>query len=349
MAYTYEDFTTAAKNAGLMDSFDQNDLDYAKKYPEFGLSMVSLKRDLGSAQTDEQKLLATEAMNQLRKNYGSYWTGNAGNRSYATSYGSKITGLQDQIDNYGPFSYDPSTDPLYADYKKAYLREGQRAAANALGQAAASTGGIPSSYATQAAQQAANYYAGKVADQIPTLRAQALEEYNNDLNRLRNNLSMYQGQDNTDYSRYLDMLNAEYQRDRDAVADAQQEFNNAMAIYEATGKITGPLKDLFGKAAASSGGGGGGGGGGYYGGGGGSTTSSTGTWDPKTQATATAVNAVKSALAGATAKVSSTPTSSSTAKASSSSKVSAPASTSAGKVSAGKTSVAANIKALGAR
>lgn len=301
MAYTYEDFTTAAKNAGLMDSFDQNDLDYAKKYPEFGLSMVSLKRDLGSAKTDEQKLLATEAMNQLRKNYGSYWTGNAGNRSYATSYGSKINGLQDQIDNYGPFSYDPSTDPLYADYKKAYLREGQRAAANALGQAAASTGGVPSSYATQAAQQAANYYAGKVADQIPTLRAQALEEYNNDLNRLRDNLSMYQGQDNTDYSRYLDMLNAEYQRDRDAVADAQQEFNNAMAIYEATGQITGPLKDLFGKAAASSGGGGGGGGG-YYGG---PTTNDDNNGKNTTSTDKLAIGIAK-ALAGATAKVGAT-------------------------------------------
>lgn len=268
MAYTYDDFTTAATNAGVLDSFDQNDLDYAKKYPEFGLSMVSLKRDLGSATTDEQKLLATEAMNQLRKNYGSYWTGENGNRSYAASYGSKINDTMGKIDNYGDFKYDPASDPLYSDYKKSYLREGSRAAANALAQSAAATGGMPSSYAELAAQQAANYYAGKLADAVPTLRAQALDEWNNGLNVLRGNLSMYQGQDDSDYKRYLDMINAEYQRERDAVADAQQELANALQIYELTRKVTGPLKDLIGSAASS---GGGGGGGGYSGGGGSST------------------------------------------------------------------------------
>lgn len=265
MAYTYDDFTKAASSAGVLNSFDANDLDYAKKYPEFGLSMVSLKRDLGNAKTDEQKLLASEAMNQLRKNYGSYWTGGQGNRSYAASYGSKINDTMKQINNYGDFKYDPGSDPLYSDYKKAYLREGDRAAANALAQSAAATGGRASSYANAAAQQAANYYAAKVADAIPTLRAQALDEYNNGLNILRSNLNMYQGQDDSDYKRYLDMINAEYQKERDAVADAQQELANAMQVYQVTGKITGPLKDLIGAAVkentGSSGGGGGGGGG----------------------------------------------------------------------------------------
>ena len=264
MAYTFDDFTKAATSAGVLDSFDANDLDYAKKYPEFGLSMVSLKRDLGNAKTDEQKLLASEAMNQLRKNYGSYWTGDSGNRSYAASYGSKINDTMKRINDYGDFKYDPGTDPLYSDYKKAYLREGERAAANALAQSAAATGGIPSSYAQTAAQQAANYYAARVADAIPTLRAQALDEWNNGLNVLRGNLSMYQGQDDSDYKRYLDMINAEYQKERDAVADAQQEYANALQLYQLTGQITGPLKDLLASAVKESTGGGGG----YYGGGG---------------------------------------------------------------------------------
>lgn len=293
MAYTYDDFTKAATSAGVLDSFDQNDLDYAKKYPEFGLSMVSLKRDLSNAKTDEQKLLASEAINQLRKNYGSYWTGDAGNRSYAASYGSKINDTMKQIDNYGNFTYDPSTDPLYSDYKKAYLREGERAAANALAQSSAATGGVPSSYAQTAAQQAANYYAGKVADAIPTLREQALNEWNNGLNVLRSNLSMYQGQDDSDYKRYLDMINAEYQKERDAVADAQQELANALQIYQMTGKVTGPLKDLL--AAAVSSGGGSSGGGGYSGGGG--TTKKT-----TTPASSVSTKTASQALADTVAK-----------------------------------------------
>jgi len=322
MAYTYDDFTKAATAAGVLNSFDQNDLDYAKKYPEFGLSMVSLQRDLGNAKTDEQKLLASEAINQLRKNYGSYWTGDSGNRSYAASYGSKINDTMDKIGSYGDFKYtgqddykklldsvvnqksfkyDPSTDPLFSDYKKAYLREGDRAAQNALAQSAMATGGIPSSYAQTAAQQAANYYAGKLADSIPALRAQALEEYNNKFsqllqklsamdtdrsteyqtytdkyNMLKDALSMYQGQDDSDYKRYLDMINAEYQRDRDAVTDAQQELANALQIYQLTGKITGPLVDIMGTAAAPSTGGGGGG----YSGGDGTTKTTPKTATP---------------------------------------------------------------------
>ena len=292
MAYTYDDFVTAATNAGMMDQFGTGDLDMAKKYPEYGLSMVSLKRDLGNAKTNEQQLLANEAINQLRKNYGSYWTGDAGDRSYAASYGSKIDDTMDKIAGYGDyagtyrddiartigdigsyknytgaygsqigdllrqvgdygefrysnqdnyknlldsianrkeFSWDPETDELFSQYKKTYLREGDRAAANALAQAAGATGGNVSSYATQAAQQAANYYAGQLADAIPALRSQALGEYNSRtaqllealgvlntdraneyqtwgdrLTQLLSSLGALQGQDATDYARYLD-------------------------------------------------------------------------------------------------------------------------------------------------
>jgi len=201
MAYTYDDFTKAANSAGVMDSFDYNDLTLAQKYPEYGLSLVTLKRDLGNAKTNEQQLLVNEAINQLRKNYGSYWTGDQGDRTYATSYGSKINGLQSKIDNYGDFtydkegdyqglldkianqeefSYDPDTDPIYSSYRKAYLREGDRATANAMAKAAAATGGRQSSWSDYVGQQAGNYYAAQLADKIPELRAQRLSEYNNE-------------------------------------------------------------------------------------------------------------------------------------------------------------------------
>lgn len=272
--YSFSDFQKAANKAGVLNSFDANDLDFAQKYPEFGLSMISLYRDLGNAKTNEQKLLATEAMNQLRKNYGSYWTGESGNRSYATSYGSQIADAMDAVNNYGDyesayekqiqnalkkitgygdfkygnekgyqnllkqlterksFSYNPATDPLYASYKKMYNREGDRAAANALAQAAAATGGVPSSYAATAATQAGNYYAAQLADMIPELRNQALNEYNNEYalilqalgaldtdrsqkyqvygdrySQLLQSLNALQGQDQTEYGRYTDRYN----------------------------------------------------------------------------------------------------------------------------------------------
>lgn len=311
MAYTYNDFVTAATNAGMMDQFDTNDIDMAKKYPEYGLSMVSLKRDLGNAKTNEQQLLANEAINQLRKNYGSYWTGDSGNRTYAASYGSKISDTMDRIKNYGDFKYssqdqykklldqaanreefswNPEKDELFSDYKKTYLREGDRAAADALAQAASATGGNISSFAQQAAQQGANYWAGKLADAIPALRAQRFGEYTDNFNMLLNSigqmsadrdneyrvwgdklaqlqqvLTNYQNQDKSDYARYLDMVNAEYQRERDAVADAEKELQNALTIYQLTGQATGALKDMLAAAGLGTAAGGGSSGGGWSG------------------------------------------------------------------------------------
>lgn len=77
MAYTYDDFVTAANRAGVMDMFSQDDLGLVQKNPEFGLSMVKLQQDINSASTTEQKLLAQEAQNQLRKVYGGMTTGAA--------------------------------------------------------------------------------------------------------------------------------------------------------------------------------------------------------------------------------------------------------------------------------
>ena len=72
MAYTYDDFVKAANQSGLMGQFSQDDLNLAQKYPEFGLSVLSLKKDYNNAATAEQRLLANQAANELRKSYGNY-------------------------------------------------------------------------------------------------------------------------------------------------------------------------------------------------------------------------------------------------------------------------------------
>ena len=264
MAYTSTDFNKALKASGL--SLGTSDLDMAARYPEYGMSLIQLNQDLGKAKTNEARLLATEAINQLRKNYGSYGVGESGNKTYATSYGSK-TG--DLIDNITSFDYDPDTDPIMAAYRKQFTREGERAAANALATSAAATGGRPSSYANTAAQQAANYYAAQLADKVPELREQAFAE-------LLQQLGAVQSQDEIDYKRFLDEVNTDYQRDRDAVNDAQQEWNNAWQIFLKTGKVTGPLKGVITGTGATGNGNTGGGGGGGTGGGTGGTGGGTG-------------------------------------------------------------------------
>ncbi|MBQ7346113.1 MAG: hypothetical protein IJW45_08675, partial [Oscillospiraceae bacterium] len=210
MAYTYDDFVSAASSAGMMGEFSEYDLQTARNDPEYGLSILRLKQDAANATTEEQRLLANEAANQLRSAYG--------NRSSGTGYQNQIDGLIGRIDSYGsfnyrdqdaydkllaglvdrqPFSYDPETDPSWGAYRKAYLREGDRASANAMAQAAAASGGRPSSYAMTAAQQAGNYYAGQLADMLPTLEQNAYSRYMDELNAQLNSLGALQTDRNT--------------------------------------------------------------------------------------------------------------------------------------------------------
>ena len=160
MAYTYDDFVNAANTAGMMDQFDDDDMKLAQSHPEYGLSMLSLKRDYGNAQTDEQRLLINEAANQLRG-------------SYAPQQRNAAVGGVYNNGSMRDFTYNAREDPVYQDYRKQYLREGDRATANALGQASAASAGRPSSYAVTAATQAGDYYATQLTDKIPDLYNQA--------------------------------------------------------------------------------------------------------------------------------------------------------------------------------
>lgn len=236
MAYTYDDFVNAANQSGLMGQFSQDDLNLAQKYPEFGLSVLSLKKDYNNATTAEQRLLANQAANELRKSYGNYSGGaDGGSFRLESKLNRRADDLLDRLGSFGSFSYDEAptyenafaqqqkdlldrilnredfawskeTDPQWSSYKKSYLREGDRATANALAQASAASGGRPSSYAVNAATQAGDYYATKLNDMIPTLYQQAYERYLDEYNMKLKDLNTVNQQEQLDYAKYLDRL-----------------------------------------------------------------------------------------------------------------------------------------------
>lgn len=140
---------------------------------------------------------------------------------YENRYDERINNLADTIANRQAFSYDAESDPTYQQYKKDYTRYGQRAMQDTLGQVAARTGGIASSYATSAATQAYNNYMNELASKIPELEQIAYGRYNDNLNNQRADLSMYQGLEQTDYGKYADLL-AQWNADR-AWAGSQYE------------------------------------------------------------------------------------------------------------------------------
>lgn len=275
MAYTYDDFVKAANQSGLMGQFSQDDLNLAQKYPEFGMSVLSLKKDYNNATTAEQRLLANQAANELRKSYGNYSGGADGgsfrlesklNRrsddlldqlgsfgsfsygeapTYENTFAQQQKDLLDRILNREDFSWSKETDPQWSSYKKSYLREGDRATANALAKASAASGGRPSSHAVNAATQAGDYYATKLNDVIPTLYQQAYERYLDEYNMKLKDLNTVNQQEQLDYAKYLDRLGQfntdrgfayqnyadDYDRLRSQLADVQGQDQIDYARY----------------------------------------------------------------------------------------------------------------------
>lgn len=275
MAYTYDDFVKAANQSGLMGQFSQDDLNLAQKHPEFGLSVLSLKKDYNNATTAEQRLLANQAANELRKSYGNYSGGaDGGSFRLESKLNRRSDDLLDQLGSFGSFSYGEAptyentfaqqqkdlldrilnreyfswsreTDPQWSSYKKSYLREGDRATANALAKASAASGGRPSSYAVNAATQAGDYYATKLNDVIPTLYQQAYERYLDEYNMKLKDLNAVNQQEQLDYAKYLDRLGQfntdrgfayqnyadDYDRLRSQLADVQGQDQIDYARY----------------------------------------------------------------------------------------------------------------------
>ena len=132
---------------------------------------------------------------------------------YTELYRRQSDALAREILSRGPFTYDPETDPAFAAYRRQYAREGQRAAADALGQYAAMTGGVPSTAAVTAARQAGDYYAAKLSDKVPELYKLAYQMYADEGDRQLRQASLLRGLESDNYERFTGAL-GQYNRDR---------------------------------------------------------------------------------------------------------------------------------------
>lgn len=94
-----------------------------------------------------------------------------------TPYMQQLNNLYDQIVNRKPFQYDLNGDLLYRQMADQYTQLGRQASADAMGQAAALTGGYGNSYATQVGNQANQQYLTALNANIPDLYDRALQAY----------------------------------------------------------------------------------------------------------------------------------------------------------------------------
>ena len=133
--------------------------------------------------------------------------------SYTSKYQDQIDELTEAILGRDPFEYNYLEDPNYQQYEESYTRSGKRAMQDTLGQVAARTGGLASSYASTASQQTYDNYMAELADKIPELRQAAYAMYMDELNNQRADLDMLLALEQGDYGRYQDLL-GQYNTDR---------------------------------------------------------------------------------------------------------------------------------------
>lgn len=127
--------------------------------------------------------------------YGEAWQG--------SEYQPKRDAALERAENMR-WDYDPNADPVWQALQKQYRREGDRATREAMGQAAAMTGGVPSSYAVTAASQAGDYYAAQLSDRLPQVYQDAYNRYLQEFQRQLGISDQYAGFDDREYSRWAD-------------------------------------------------------------------------------------------------------------------------------------------------
>lgn len=156
-------------------------------------------------------------------------------------YQGLIDKLTDKYLNRPAFSYDAESDPLYQMYKEQYTAAGKQAMEDTLGSVSARTGGLASSYATSAAQQANNAYMDALAAKIPELQQLAYQMYQNegatlesqinmlmalqsgDWDRYQAELAQWNADKNFAYNQYADDRAYNYQIGRDTISDQRYE------------------------------------------------------------------------------------------------------------------------------
>lgn len=132
---------------------------------------------------------------------------------FESKYEDQISSILDNIMNRPKFSYtseDMVNDDLYKMYRDQYMRQGNLAMRDTMGNAAALTGGYGNTYASAAGQQAYDNYVAQLNNKALDFYDRAYQRYADEGQNLYNQMNVVTGLDNTDYQRYRDGINDYY-------------------------------------------------------------------------------------------------------------------------------------------
>lgn len=126
---------------------------------------------------------------------------------YTSKWQPQVDAAAQSILDRKEFSYDVNGDALWNQYKDRYVNLGRQAMQDAMGQAAALTGGYGNSYAQLAGQQAYQGYMQGLTDKIPELAQLALDRYNQQGQQLYDQYNLLNAQEQNAHNQWLQNYN----------------------------------------------------------------------------------------------------------------------------------------------
>ena len=151
---------------------------------------------------------------------------------FKSSYDDEISELYRKIVNRREFRYDAASDPVYGSYRDRYVREGELAMRNTVGQTAALTGGYASTYSEAAGQQQYDAYLKKLNDVLPELYSDAYERYTEDGEALQDSFDLTMTAAKNEYDRYRDRVSDSKYVSEFASEQVNSAFEQRQKLYD---------------------------------------------------------------------------------------------------------------------
>ena len=146
-------------------------------------------------------------------------------QGYNSKYGAALDNILGQIQNPEKFKYDFNGDEMFKQYADLYTQKGRQASMDAMGQAAALTGGYGNSYAQQVGNQAYDQYLMDLYAKGDQLRQEAYQRYQDEKADRYNQLNALGQADDRDYGRYRDTV-GDWQNERGYYTDLYNNERN---------------------------------------------------------------------------------------------------------------------------
>ena len=142
-------------------------------------------------------------------------------QGYNSKYSGQLDNILQQIQNPGEFKYSFDGDEMFKYYADLYTQKGKQASMDAMGQAAALTGGYGNSYGQMVGQQQYQQNLLPLYDMGLQLRDRAYQQYQDQLGNAKDAYQLTGQAEDRDYGRYRDMV-GDWERELDRAREDER-------------------------------------------------------------------------------------------------------------------------------